>query len=307
MSITCHPSLDTARRLGRGFGSVTVYATLPIETRDPLELFTVLKRLSRHCFILESLEDPDQWGRYTFIGYDPKAEISCRGGLLKIKNGTTIEIETRDPGRYINRILEDYRCISLAELPTFTGGLVGYFSFDYIGYSEPSLCFATAAADTDDQEGFKDLDLMLFDKVIAFDHLNRRILLMATVRTDALAENYEKATVELQSLAEIIAAGQASEFAPLEIEGPYEALFDEAGYSAMVRKAQHAIHEGDIFQVVLSNRLSAPAKGSLFGIYQRLRRINPSPYLFYFASDDIELAGASPETLVKVEDGAVFT
>jgi anthranilate synthase component 1 len=279
-----------------------VYAILPGQGRDPLELFAVLKRLSRHCFILESREDPDRWGRYTFIGFDPTAEISCQNGRLQIKNGTQFEVATREPGSFIDGILEEYRCPRLTELPPFTGGLVGYFSYDYLSYCEPSLRFADA-----DEEGFKDFDLMLFDKVIAFDHHQRRILLIATVRTDTFEENYEKATHELRSLARLLATGKKADFPPLCREGPFEALFDEARYARMVQRAKHYIHEGDIFQVVLSNRLSAPATGSLFGTYERLRRINPSPYLFYFASDDIELAGASPETLVKVIDGDVFT
>jgi len=293
---------DELRRSAQGFKAVPVYRTLPEDTRDPLELFRVLKRLSRHCYLFESLEDPEQWGRYTFLGYDPKTEITCTDGLLHIKNGATIEVQTREPGRYIAQVLADYTTLQLPDLPPFTGGLVGYFGYDYIKYIEPSLDL-----DARDEEGFKDVDLMLFDKVIAYDHLKHCIYLIATVRTDALEENYYKAQRELDAMTQLVTEGEALTVEPLRLTGPFEALFDEPQYCAMVKRAKHAICEGDIFQVVLSNRLVAPATGSLFDTYRVLRRINPSPYMFYFASDDIEIAGASPETLARLVDGVAYT
>jgi anthranilate synthase component 1 len=330
------PDLEVARGLAEGFRSVPVYVTLPEAARDPLELFCALKSLSRHCFLFESLEDPDQWGRYTYLGFDPTTEISCADGRLCVRNGATVELETRDPGSFIERVLEDYRSPRLDELPPFTGGLVGYFSYDYLRYSEPVLDLRAgdvgaptgvgapagtgadgAATGADgvptgdgrpvEQEGFKDVDLMLFDKLIAYDHREHRTYLIKNIRTDSLEENYRRATHELASLASLVADGQAARPEPLRLRGPFEALFDERRYCDMVERAKHHIREGDIFQVVLSNRLSAPATGSLFEVYRALRRVNPSPYMFYFASDSIELAGSSPETLAKLVDGRVYT
>jgi len=298
----CEIGLDEVRAYARDFKAVPVYRTLPEDTRDPLELFRVLKRLSRHCYLFESLEDPEQWGRYTFLGYDPTAEITCTNGLLHIKNGASVEVQTREPGRYIAQVLASYTSPRLPNVPPFTGGLVGYFGYDYVTYAEPSLNL-----DASDEEGFKDVDLMLFDKVIAYDHLTHCIYLIATVRTDALEENYHKALRELDAMAQLVAHGEAGSIEPLRLTGPFEALFDEPQYCAMVQRAKHYIREGDIFQVVLSNRLVAPATGSLFDTYRVLRRINPSPYMFYFASDDIEIAGASPETLAKLSSGTAYT
>jgi anthranilate synthase component 1 len=330
------PGLEEARALSAGFAAVPVCLTLPESLRDPLELFCLLKSLSKHCFLFESREDPDRWGRYTYLGFDPTAEISCTSGKLRIRNGTTIEIDTCEPGRYIERMLEDYRSPRLEGLPPFTGGLVGYFSYDYLRYSEPEATKATGGQEPSpvdpQQEGFKDVDLMLFDKLIAYDHLEQCIYLIANVRTEALEEDYRRASHELGALATLIAGeqgtgqgygqstGQGDERPapsapsappaapePLRLQGPFEQLFDEQRYCDMVERARHYIHEGDIFQVVLSNRLSAPATGSLFSTYQALRCSNPSPYMFYFASDDIELAGSSPETLAKLLDGTVYT
>jgi anthranilate synthase component 1 len=311
--LSIKPSLDELRDLATQsslagpYRAIPLYTSLPETTRDPLELFCVLRGLSKHCYLFESRADPKQWGRYTFLGFDPKAEITCRNGCLRVQNGATVEVRTNEPGLFIQQMLDEYRSPRLKGLPPFAGGLVGYFSYDYIAYSEPTLRLDDAEASRADEEGFKDVDLMLFDKVIAYDHLKKRILLIATVKCDALEENYHRAIHELESLAKLVRAGNPITPAPLSLCGPFEALFDERHYCAMVRQAQRHIHEGDIFQVVLSNRLKAPASGSLFDTYRALRRINPSPYLFYFSSDDIEIAGASPETLVKLTEDAVFT
>jgi anthranilate synthase component 1 len=267
-----------------------------------VEAFRILKNQSRQCFVLESLEDPDRRGRYTFLGYDPKLEITCTGGALSIKNGAKINLHTGDPGSYIKQIIEENKSPRLPGLPPFSGGLVGYFSYDYIKYSEAGLNL-----DAEDQEGFKDVDLMLFDKVIAYDHLEGRIILISNVRTDAVEENYRRAVTELEQLDRLLGEGSPAEIRPLKLLSPFRALFDQDRYCAMVERAKEYIREGDIFQVVLSNRLEAEVEGSLFDTYRILRIRNPSPYMFYFSSDDIEIAGASPETLVKFQQEDLFT
>jgi anthranilate synthase component 1 len=298
------PGLAEAERLlaAGDYQALPIWLTLPAGTRDPLELFCALRQLSRHCYIFESLEDAADTGRYTILGFDPKLEISCTDGRLRIVNGATLEFTTSDPSEHIQGILAEYKSPRLAGLPPFTGGLVGYFAYDYITYSEPVLRLEAA-----DSEGFKDFDLMLFDKVLAYDHLEQRLYLIATIKADGLAENYQRAARELDDLARLVVASPAPTPPPLQLAGPFEPLFSAGEYCAMVERAQHYIHEGDIFQVVLANRLSAPAEGSLFATYQALRRLNPSPYLFYLSSEDIELAGASPETLVRLQDGEVMT
>jgi anthranilate synthase component 1 len=312
--------IEELRQYAGSYPAVPVCLRLAGETKSPVEAFRVFKRLSRQAFILESLEGADAHGRYTFIGYDPKLGLDCKDGRLSIRNGTSIEIETEDPGRYIRQILAENRTPVLPGLPPFSGGLVGYFSYDYIAYAEPRLRQARAgvaaaeagtqpkeASSIPDEEGFRDVDLMLFDKVIAYDHLEHNILLMVNIRTEHLEENYNRAVSELEQMARLLEGGAQQEMPPLRLESPFQALFDEAQYCAMVERAKHYIREGDIFQVVLSNRLDADASGSLFDTYRMLRRINPSPYMFFFSSDDLEIAGASPETLVKVKGEEVFT
>lgn len=139
----------------------------------PIEALRILKNVSTHCFLLESILGREKWGRYTFLGFDPKLEITCRGGVLK---AGSLCIQTDDPAAYLRQVLADYKSPQLPGLPTFTGGLVGYFSYDYLGYSEPSVRSQAA-----DSENFKDVDLMLFDKVIAFDNLRQKIILIANM------------------------------------------------------------------------------------------------------------------------------
>ena len=283
------------------------YDVLPVSCEiladicTPIEALKILKNVSTHCYLLESAQPSEKWGRYTFLGLDPKMEITCRNGVMKAGELT---FETQNPSQVLREILAQYKSPRFAYLPTFTGGLVGYFAYDYLGYSEPKA--RTKARDT---ENFKDVDLMLFDQVIAFDNLKQKIVLIVNMplQPDTLETNYNKAVLRLNRLAQLLQIGtQKQEPAGRLLDEP-KPLFDKTAYCRMVEKAKHAIREGEIFQIVLSNRLAAPFEGSLLGAYRMLRTINPSPYMFYFSGTDVEVAGASPETLVKLEDGVLHT
>ena len=297
-----YPSLAEARRYGRDYRSLPVSRTILSDSRIPISVLRALKAVSRHCFILESLEDSARWGRYTFLGYDPKLEFTCLDGTVTIRSGTTVTIPKASPAEYIRQIIGENRAPRLEGLPPFTGGLIGYFAYDSIKYAEPALDL-----DADDEERFNDIDLMLFDKLIAFDNFRQTITMIVNIRTDELEENYRAACLELDTMEELIRRGAPAENPPLRLKGDFFPLFDKAQYCAMVEKARHYIFEGDIFQVVLSNRLTAEAEGSLLDTYRLLRTRNPSPYMFYISSDNIEIAGSSPETLVKLENGILHT
>lgn len=161
--------------------------------------------------------------------------------------------------------------------------------------------------DAKDTEDFKDVDLMLFDKVIAFDHLRQKIVLIVNMPLDDVEVRYNKAVMELKRLIELLRNGEKRGEPGGKLLGEVTSLFGKEQFCAMVEKAKHHIHEGNIFQIVLSNRLSAPFEGSLLNTYRVLRTINPSPYMFYFSGTDVEVAGASPETLVKLENGVLHT
>ncbi|MGN0034213.1 MAG: anthranilate synthase component I family protein, partial [Coriobacteriales bacterium] len=235
----------------------------------------------------------------TFLGYDPTLEVTCRDGLLRIDG---LEQRTDHPARAIRKILRQHRAPRMKDLPPFAGGLVGYFSYDYLKYSEPTL-----RLDAADDEHFNDVDLMLFEKVIAFDHYRQKIVLIVNADASDLDASYEQACRELERMADLICDGTPVSDTSGTCTSEFRPLFDEDAYCETVRKAKRHIYEGDLFQIVLSNRLEADFEGSLLDTYRVLRATNPSPYMFYFTSDDIELAGASPETLVKLEDGVLHT
>lgn len=295
------PNLDEVKKIA----ATGAYYVLPVSCEilsdftTPIETMRILKNVSTHCYMLESAQANETWGRYTFLGFDPKLEITCIDGEMKIGN---LKIKTDSPSEYIRQVLADYKSPRFEYLPSFTGGLVGYFSYDYLGYSEPAV-----RCKTEDTEDFQDVDLMLFDKVIAFDHLRQKIILIVNMSLDDIEVGYNKAVMELKQLAELLRNGEKKKEPNGKFLGEVTPLFDKEEFCGMVEKAKNYIREGDIFQIVLSNRLSAPFEGSLLNTYRMLRTINPSPYMFYFSGTDVEIAGASPETLVKLKSGVLHT
>ena len=292
-------SLEEVKTYAAKYKVVPVSKTIYSDIHTPVEVMRILKNVSKHCYMLESLEDSSKWGRYTFLGYNPTMEITCINGEVSLND---VKIKTNDPAYYIRQVIADHRSPRLPWLPPFTGGLVGYFSFDYIKYSEPTL-----KLDARDEENFRDFDLMLFDKVIAYDNLKQKIILIVNIKTDALEENYHKAELELEAMTKLIVSGKPADISVLKLNSDFNPLFSKEEYCSMVERAKKYIYEGDIFQVVLSNRWTADVEGSLFDAYRVLRTTNPSPYMFYFSSDDIEIVGSSPETLVKLTDGELYT
>lgn len=295
------PSIDEVRKIA----AEGKYKVLPLSCEilsdicTPIEAMKILKNVSTHCYMLESVAENEKWGRYTFLGFDPKLEITCMNGEMKAGN---IKFKTDDPSAFLRQILSDYKSPCFENLPSFTGGLVGYFSYDYLAYSEP-----TVKVDVQDSENFKDVDLMLFDKVIAFDNFRQKIILIVNMLLDDPETEYNKAVMELEQLCKLLRNGKQKNEPGGHLTGEVTPLFDKKAYCNMVEKAKRHIHEGDIFQIVLSNRLSAPFEGSLLNTYRILRTVNPSPYMFYFSGTDVEVAGASPETLVKLENGVLHT
>lgn len=298
------PTIKEAQKLvaAEKYKVIPISLELYSDVVTPIEVLRKLKNISKNCYMLESVEKNQKWGRYTFLGFDPSMELTCANGKLTIRAGSSITIDTKHPADTIRQVLADNNSPHFDYLPSFTGGLVGYFSYDYIKYAEPTLVL-----NAKDEEGFKDADLMLFDKVIAFDNFCQKIILIANARCEDIETCYKKAEMELKNLKELILHGIPREEIPGKITSPIREMFSKSEYCRMVSKAKEYIREGDIFQVVLSNRLDADFEGSLLDTYRVLRTTNPSPYMFYFSSDDIEIAGASPETLVKLENGVLHT
>ena len=316
--MTVYPSMEEIKAFAaQGYRKAPVaYETLS-DGVTPIALLRRLKKKSAHCYILESVQNQEFWGRYTFLGYDPALGLSCMNGrlLLKDRNGALVREENdASPAKVIRELLTEYRSPRIEGMPSFTGGLVGYFAYDYIKYNEPKLRLDAADAD-----GFQDVDLMLFDKVVAFDNVKQKLICVANMELAApdgtseeereafLRESYEGAKKELREMLRCIQGGEEADIPRAHVSSDMRPLFGREAFCEMVERAKRHIREGDVFQVVLSNRLEAEFEGSLFDVYRTLRTVNPSPYMFYFSGDDIEVAGASPETLVKLENGTLRT
>lgn len=298
------PTLTEVKKIA----STAKYTVLPVSCEilsdfiTPIETMKILKNVSEHCYMLESAQSDETWGRYTFLGFDPKMEITCIGGKI---NGVLQEEKmkyTTNPSAYLREVLSKYKSPHIEGMPPFTGGLVGYFSFDYLGYSEPSV-----RCQSEDHEKFKDMDMMMFDKVIAFDNIRQKIILIVNMVLDNPEDNYNRAVLDLMKLIDLLRNGKKKNEPGGRLLGNVKPLFSKKKFCEMTEKAKNYISEGDIFQIVLSNCLSAPFEGSLLNTYRVLRTINPSPYMFYFSGTDVEIAGASPETLVKLENGVLHT
>ncbi len=299
--MTVKPGLEEAKN----FAASGEYRVLPVSCEilsdilTPIEALAVLQNVSKHCYLLESAKQNEKWGRYTFLGYDPKLLLTVKDG--EVRAGERV-FHTDRPSDIIRSVLAEFKSPRFYDLPPFTGGLVGYFSYDYFAYSEPSI-----RRDLEDSEQFKDADLMLFDRVIAFDSLKQKIILIVNMPLSDPEAEYPKAVSKLEEMKNLLLYGDRRRKGAGRLLGEVKPLFSREAFCRMVERAKGYIREGDIFQIVLSNRLSAPFEGSLLDTYRMLRSINPSPYMFYFSGTDVEVAGASPETLVKLEDGVLHT
>ena len=182
-----YPDYETIMKLAENkeYRRIPVCRELYADRYTPVEVMRILRGASRHCYLLESASQTEVWGRYSFLGYEPTMEITCTDGVMKIRrtgkeNGESEEIrKVTHPGDTLREIISQYKSPAMEGMPTFTGGLVGYFSYDHIKYSEPKLELRDET-----QQDFRDMDLMLFDQVIAFDHYRQKVLLITGVMTE---------------------------------------------------------------------------------------------------------------------------
>ena len=264
-----YPTFDKIREMAAGdYKRIPICKELYADSYTPVEMMRILQKASHHCYLLESASQSEAWGRYSFLGYDPSMEITCTDVILRIRktsktetfgrSGNAAESSTENsteevrqvahPGDAIREIVSQYKSPVMDNMPTFTGGLVGYFSYDYIKYSEPKLELKDK-----EQQDFRDLDLMLFNDVIAFDHYRQKVLLITGVMTDDLEKSYKQACKKLEEMTELIKKGEKKIFPPIRLKSEIQPQFAKEKYCQMVETAKHYIHEGDIFQVVLSN------------------------------------------------------
>ncbi|MBS5520195.1 MAG: chorismate-binding protein [Acidaminococcus intestini] len=289
-------SLTEARCLAESGGAVPIVRQLLADMVTPLGLMSLIRKDHDRYFLLESLEGIDARGRYSFIGYDPLLRLSAKDFAVTVETRKGTQKSGKGPLDLIRNYLKEYQNPKVPGLPPFTGGFVGYFSYDFIQYCEPSLRFDPKKA-TD----FPDFDLMFFDKVIVFDAFKQTLFLIANAKADAIDETYKKAIRDLDVMETLVKTPvQAPQEEPAHL-GPIASNQTRETYNENIARIKHFIREGDIFQAVYSQCFSASYDKDLFSFYRVLRRTNPSQYMMLMKLGDTEIAGSSPETLIRLE------
>ena len=295
-------ALEEVKKYEKDFSAVPVCAEVFADMMTPISFLNSVRESSNNYFLLESVEGGEKWGRYSFIGFDPIVRIVAKDNSMEVKNTAAVKFTSENPVDCLREVLAEYKVPKLKDLPPFTGGFVGYFAYEFFKYCEPDFKFST-----DKKTEFPDFDLMLFDKVIAFDHLKQKIFIIVNVKTDHVEVNYRKAEREIEQIKQMLKkAGTYPEFVPAKL-GEMVPNMNKEDYMAMVEKGKQYIKAGDIFQVVLSQQFTADYDQSLFNVYRILRTTNPSQYMVLIKNDDVEIAGSSPETLVKISGKEITT
>ncbi len=296
MQLSCEQIMEYAK----DYDVVPVCREIYADIITPIGLLKKISRQSPYYYLLESVEGGEKWGRYSFLGCDPLMRVYGRDGAVVIEEGEDVrEIQTRQPMEALREILKKYKAPRIEGFPPFAGGFVGYFAYSMIGYEEPTLHIKKG--------DFHDFDLMLFDKVIAYDHLRQKICLIVNMKTDKVMENYGKATAELAAMAAMICRPDLTEERPCRENVHFTCNVSKEEYCRMVEKTKKYIRAGDIFQAVISRRFQSPYKGSLLNAYRKLRTTNPSSYMVYMHIGETEIMSVSPETLVRLDAGRLTT
>ncbi|MBQ8086727.1 MAG: anthranilate synthase component I [Lachnospiraceae bacterium] len=293
------PEYEEAKKFETGYNMIPICKEIYADIVTPITLLRRLKEIDSRYYLLESVEGGNRWGRYSFLGVNPLLQISCKDGYVTVKSGAVVNREKKAPMDALRGILDEYKSPKIKGMPSFTGGLVGYFSYEMIGYAEPKLNLKSS--------DFDDYNLMLFDKVIAYDHLKQKISVIVNYRSEQGRQGYNAALLEIEKMIHLIRSTEPlqTEDVPKNVE--FKCNLSEDEYCNMVESTKRYIREGDIFQGVISRRFEADYKGSLINTYRVLRTTNPSPYMYFIGCDDIEIAGTSPETMVRLNDGKLTT
>ena len=293
------PCCEKIEELAKTYSTIPICKEIYADVITPISLLRKLAQKSLRYYLLESVEGGEKWARYSFLGFDPILHVKCKNKIVTMEGDETRVIHTDKPLEVLRELLSNYRAPKLDDMPPFTGGFVGYFAYSMIGYAEPILNIK--------QSDLNDYDLMLFDKVIAYDHLKQKICVVVNMKTDHVMENYGKAVSEIEGIVRMITDSQPLPKLRTEGKVDFRCNVSKEAYCAMVEKTKQYIIDGDIFQAVISRRFESAYHDSLINAYRVLRTTNPSPYMVYMRMDDIEIMSTSPETLVRLHNGRLST
>ena len=289
------PSLDEVRELARDHTVVPVRHTYIDDVETPVSAYQKL-RGDGPSFLLESAEQGQRVGRWSFLGVQPRTTIRLQNGVFTV-GGQVQEMGT-DPYLAVARELEQYHAAQLPDLPPFSGGAVGMFGYDLVRYAEP-----TVGEPNPDELGVPEMALMVSDVLVAFDHFKHETTILANAFTGPGSDvdaAYAAAVDAIADVREKLAGPLPRARAGTRDVPAFTSNIGNDGYAAAVERVKEYIRAGDAYQVVPSQRWSADAPVEAFSIYRGLRNVNPSPYMYFLDFEDFEIAGASPESLVTV-------
>lgn len=293
------PSCNEIESLAKDYSIIPICKEIYADIITPITLLRKISQISQRYYLLESVEGGEKWGRYSFLGFNPIVHVTCKNKEVIIEAEETKVIKSDKPFDVLKELLEDYKSPKIEGLPPFTGGLVGYFSYEMIGYAEPVLKLQSSE--------FNDYDLMLFDKVIAYDHLKQKICIVVNMKTDKILENYGRAVSDIEALSRFITETVTVQRQYSTSKPSFTCNVTKEEYCKMVEKTKEYIVNGDIFQAVISRRFTTEYKDSLLNAYRVLRTTNPSPYMVFMQNKDVQLISTSPETLVRLKDSNLST
>ena len=284
------------------YNRIALTRELPADLETPVGAYLKLAN-TPYSYLFESMQGGEQWGRYSFIGLSCREVVQVHGSQITLTRDQKIveRVAAADPSAWIKDYSARFRVKPDPALPRFSGGLVGYFGYDCVRHFEPSL-------GRNSKKGLAtpDILLMLSDELVVFDNLRATLTLVVHTDPEA-AKDMKRAHGRLDEIEARLAtssrAAKPSVRKPAKIR--FTSGFDRAHFSAAVQRIKHYIAAGDVMQVVLSQRLSAPFKKTPLALYRALRRLNPSPYLFCLNLGDHHVVGASPEILVRAEHGRI--
>ncbi|GHU52911.1 anthranilate synthase component 1 [Clostridia bacterium] len=284
-----YPSLEEVKVKSREYKLIPVFFEMMSDTQTPIHIYNALSEDEENSFIFESVNNSEQWGRYSFIGAKPRKEI---------KNATQDEIQ---------KILDEHKSPVYHNRPHLTGGLIGYFSYDSSRIAEKKLQKSYEINKITDDIGMPDIHLFLYDEIVAFDHLGNKAIIIINIYADS---DIDKAYRDAESKARII-ANKINRYIPsTRVNQPFREMsfssnFSQEVFEENILKAKEYIYAGDIFQIVISQRFECDNPPPSFDVYRMLRMTNPSPYLYYFKTPNYHIAGASPEMLINVTGNTV--
>jgi anthranilate synthase component 1 len=288
--------------VSHGSKTVPVYKRILADLLTPVAAWVHLSKKAEYAFLLESVEKGNQYARYSYVGINPQKILSHKDGQTCItENGKSIEIDKP----FLDLLREtqsQYNMVKLPEIPSFTGGLVGYLGYETIAWIEDIPTHTDSAMDVPEAV------FMLFEDMIAFDHLKGSALVISNVKVDSnldLKLQFDAAHSRIDIIGESLHSDVDYQ-TPVRVEkSEVSSNFNQDTFESAVLKAKEHIVDGDVFQLVLSQRFERQTSVEPTTLYRALRTINPSPYMFHLKIKDFDIIGASPELLVKVEDGIV--